>query len=153
MSKKTDEASIERMYNLLCDIAKQRFMEEPRLFDKDRLLVEGYVAAMPFNVHFRFIVQRSLAMISIFSILPYEADSEKISEVILRLNDINYCDLTNGSYSIDKENGRIIFSCPLLFKGSLLSREVIEETMVYITETVAGFNTELFELSGGKMSE
>lgn len=153
MSKKTDEASVERMYDLISEVAKERFMTDPVLFDRNRLQVEGYVLGVPFNIHFRFIVQRTSAMISIFSILPYEAESDRISAVVARLNDINYCDLSYGSYSMDKDSGRIVFSCPLMFRGSLLSRELIEETLAFVAETVSGYNTELFGLSGGKLAE
>ena len=34
-----------------------------------------------------------------------------------------------------------------------LSRELIEETLAFVAETVSGYNTELFGLSGGKLAE
>ena len=150
MGKKNEKAEAQRLYAMIRDIAEKTFIPEPRLFKDEDLFAEGYAEGSPFDVHLRMFVSESESRISIFSILPYEAAKDRIRDVMERITSINYCDLASGCYTMDREGGRIIFSYPLQFKGSLLSRELLEESIRIVCETVTRYNTELFKLSGGE---
>lgn len=138
----------------LFEIGKMIFTEksigDSLYINEEKLQIDGDFTAEPFKVHLKFSIYPENGLMTLFSVLPFDVPLTKVSEFSKLICSVNYNDFYAGNYDFNPETGKVVFRLAILYRGSIISKELIEESVQYSVDMVSKNNQRFFEAAREK---
>jgi len=147
MTQSELNTSVNRLFSFGKDIFKKLALADTVYINEEKLQIDGDFTGEPYKVHLKLSIYPENGIVTLFSLLPYEIDPEKATSFAKLVCSINYNDFYTGNFDYNIEKGRVVFRLAILFRGSIISRELVEEAVNYTVSTVSKYNPRLFEAS------
>jgi len=145
MTQSEMNAASERLFNIGKDLFTNLAIKDTLYINEERKQIDGDFTAEPFKVHLKLSVYPENGIMTIFSVLPFDIPQTKASDFAKMICSINYNDFYAGNYDYDSDRGKVVFRLAILYRNSIISRELMEEGIKYSISTVAKYNDRLFE--------
>ena len=145
MTQSEMNAASERLFNIGKDLFTNLAIKDTLYINEERKQIDGDFTAEPFKVHLKLSVYPENGIMTIFSVLPFDIPQTKTSDFAKLICSINYNDFYAGNYDYDSDRGKVVFRLAILYRNSIISRELMEEGIKYSISTVAKYNDRLFE--------
>ena len=139
-----------RLYNIGKEIFTRLAISDTLYTNEEKLQMDGDFEAEPFKVHLKYSIYPENGIATIFSVLPFDVPQTRASEFAKLICDMNYNDFYAGNYDYNVERGKVVFRLALVFRNSILSKELVEECIQYSIATVSKNNDRLFEAARDK---
>ena len=150
MTQSEMNASTNRLLNIGKDIFTKLSINDSLYINEEKYQIDGDFTAEPFKVHLKFSIYPENGIITFFSVLPFDVPSTKTSEYAKIICQINYNDFYAGNYDFNPDTGKTVFRLALIYRNSVLSREMLEECVKYAISSVSKYNDRLFEAARDK---
>ena len=134
-----------RLFGIARDIFTEKSIKDSLYINEEKLQIDGDFSAEPFKVHIKFSIYPENGLVTFFSVLPFEVPVTKVSEFAKLICSVNYNDFYAGNYDYNPDTGKIVFRLTILFRGSIISNELISESVQYVVDTVTKYNQRFFE--------
>jgi len=145
MTQSEMNAASNRLFNIGKELFKKLSISDSLYINEENLQIDGDFTAEPFKVHLKLSVYPENGIMTLFSVLPFDVPATKASEFAKLICSINYNDFYAGNYDYNPERGKVVFRLAMLYRNSILSGELMEESIQYAISTVAKYNDRLFE--------
>ena len=145
MTQSEMKVAVNRLFGFGKELFTKLSINDTLMINEEKLQMDGDFQAEPFKVHLKFSLYPENGLLTFFSVLPFEVPATKGSEFAKLICSINYNDLYAGNYDYNLERGKVVFRLALVFRNSILSKELLEESMDYCITTVSKYNDRLFE--------
>ena len=127
------------------------FHYQVQLEEPERMYILKFgVSGDDIPMQFHALIDVKRGIIKVVSPQPVRFEAEKRAEAALALCKINDS-IVDGSYSMDLEDGTVLFNETTCFMGSLLSDEVFHYLIGVSSFTVDEYNEKLLMLQTGMM--
>jgi len=136
-----------RLYDIGVSLYNELAKKDSVITNDEKQVVSGDFEAEPFEVALKMSVFAENGLVAFFSLLPYEVPASKAAEFAQLICTTNYKDMYAGNFDYLPESGKIVFRLTLPFRNSLLSEELLRESINYCRDTVTKYNSMLFEAS------
>lgn len=145
MTQSEITAASRRLFNIGEELFKEMSINDSLVINEEKLQMDGDFTAEPFKVHLKLSVYPENGIMTLFSVLPFDVPATKVSEFSKIICSINYNDFYAGNYDYNPDRGKVVFRLALLYRNSILSRELMKESIEYCITTVSKYNDRLFE--------
>ncbi len=139
------KAATTRLFRIGNELFQKLAQKDSIVINEEKFQIDGDFSAEPFKVHLKFSIYPENGIVTLFSVLPFDVSPAKASEFARLICEINYDDFYAGNYDYNIEKGKVVFRLAMLFRNSILSSELIEESMQYCISTVSKYNNKLYE--------
>ncbi|MBR4342201.1 MAG: hypothetical protein IKP88_05810 [Lachnospiraceae bacterium] len=136
-----------RLFSIGKEIFEKDAIKDSIIINNERLMVDGDFTAEPFKVHVKLSIYAENGLLTLFSVLPFDVPQNKGTEFARLLCELNYNDLYAGNYDYNIERGKVVFRMAIPFRNSIISKDLIEESIMYCVTTVSKYNDRLFKLA------
>ena len=147
MTKAEMNVATGRLFNIAGEIFKEKSIKDSLIINEEKLQIDGDFSAEPFNVHLKFSIYPENGMMTFFSLLPFDVPATKVSEFAKLVCTVNYYDFYAGNYDYNPDTGKVVFRLAVLYRGSIISSELLAESVQYVVDTVSKYNQRFFEAS------
>lgn len=145
MTKAEMNVATGRLFNIAGEIFKEKSIKDSLIINEEKLQIDGDFSAEPFNVHLKFSIYPENGMMTFFSLLPFDVPATKVSEFAKLVCTVNYYDFYAGNYDYNPDTGKVVFRLAILYRGSIISSELLAESVQYVVDTVTKYNQRFFE--------
>ena len=145
MTKAEMNVATGRLFNIAGEIFKEKSIKDSLIINEEKLQIDGDFSAEPFNVHLKFSIYPENGMMTFFSLLPFDVPATKVSEFAKLVGTVNYYDFYAGNYDYNPDTGKVVFRRAILYRGSIISSELLAESVQYVVDTVSKYNQRFFE--------
>ncbi|MCR5206431.1 MAG: YbjN domain-containing protein [Lachnospiraceae bacterium] len=145
MTKAEMNVATGRLFNIAGEIFKEKSIKDSLIINEEKLQIDGDFSAEPFNVHLKFSIYPENGMMTFFSLLPFDVPATKVSEFAKLVCTVNYYDFYAGNYDYNPDTGKVVFRLAVLYRGSIISSELLAESVQYVVDTVSKYNQRFFE--------
>ena len=145
MTKSEMNVATGRLFNIAGEIFKEKSIKDSLIINEEKLQIDGDFSAEPFNVHLKFSIYPENGMMTFFSLLPFDVPATKVSEFAKLVCTVNYYDFYAGNYDYNPDTGKVVFRLAVLYRGSIISSELLAESVQYVVDTVSKYNQRFFE--------
>ena len=145
MTKAEMNVATGRLFNIAGEIFKEKSIKDSLIINEEKLQIDGDFSAEPFNVHLKFSIYPENGMMTFFSLLPFDVPATKVSEFAKLVCTVNYYDFYAGNYDYNPDTGKVVFRLAILYRGSIISSELLAESVQYVVDTVSKYNQRFFE--------
>lgn len=145
MTETEAKNAADRLYSIATNAMNRICSQDSITLNDEKYLIEGNVDASPFNVHLKVTVYSENGLLTIFSVLPFDVPREKALEFSRLICLTNYNDFYAGNFDYHPERGKVVFRMALPYRYSLLSEELVFESLNYCVTTVSSYNEKMFE--------
>ena len=139
------KAATARLFKIGTELFHKLAQKDSIVINEEKFQIDGDFSAEPFKVHLKLSIYPENGIVTLFSVLPFDVSPAKASEFARLICEINYDDFYAGNYDYNIEKGKVVFRLAMLFRNSILSSELIEESMQYCISTVSKYNNKLYE--------
>ena len=136
-----------RLYEIGTKLFSELCKEESCVTNDEKYVVSACFDAEPFEVYLKMSVFPENGLVTFFSVLPFEVSPVKVSEFARLICATNYDEMYAGNFDFSPSSGKVVFRLALPFRGSILSEDLIRESIHYCIDTVSKNNSALFEAS------
>lgn len=150
MTESEMKAASKRLFEIGKELFSKQSIKDTYYVNEENMQIDSDFAAEPFKVHLKYSVYPENGIVTLFSVLPFDVPQTCASEFAKLICSINYNDFYAGNYDYNPERGKVVFRLALLFRNSILSKELIAESVQYAVTTVSKYNDRLFEAARDK---
>ena len=137
--------AVSRLFSLGKDIFNSSARKDSIVINEEKHQIDGDFNAEPFKAHLKLSIYPENGLVTLFSVLPFDVPPTRASEFARLVCEINYNDLYAGNYDYNEEKGKVVFRVAIPFRNSIISRELLEESIKYAVETVSKYNDRMFK--------
>ena len=145
MTRSELDAAVLRLFSIAKEIYSRMAIKETIVINDEKYQMDADFNAEPFKVHIKFSIYPENGITTFFSVLPYDVPPSKSSDFAKRVCNLNYNELYVGNYDYNTETGKTVFRVAIPFRDSIIAKELVEENIKYIIETVSKYNDMFFK--------
>ena len=119
--------------------------------DEEKLTVAIAFSTDDLRIGLHFFLDLQSQTVKVFSMLPFEVKEEAITPMLVAACEINYL-LKDGDFMYDFGHKRMFFKLTTSFKGSLISKSLLEHMLDFAYDVLDVYNDKLDAINEGKMT-
>ena len=139
------KAATTRLFRIGNELFQKLAQKDSIVINEEKFQIDGDFSAEPFKVHLKFSIYPENGMMTFFSLLPFDVPATKVSEFAKLVCTVNYYDFYAGNYDYNPDTGKVVFRLAVLYRGSIISSELLAESVQYVVDTVSKYNQRFFE--------